>query len=264
MRWNKKGRKENELLSICKLLHLSRTWQNQQNECAPSEDSDEPGYPSSLIRIFAVRMKKPWVLSYPLSAQRRLWSDWGMPRLIWVFAGRTLILLVLTCHGSSIFQGLKANLKRLYNLITEQQFARCHKQDKYKKLMFCLCFFHSVLLERKKFLMLGWNIAYEFNDSDFEVRSLWPVLLERKNDLSTGLVLPTSLMNFIEKILPNDTFSLTFVYLVWWNHFELLDGPLFINRRAKLCSAPSPPPLHTTPQHTSGPSIFILTYFAFC
>ena len=30
-----------------------------------------------LIRVFAVRMKKPWVLSYPLSAQRRLWSDWA-------------------------------------------------------------------------------------------------------------------------------------------------------------------------------------------
>ena len=26
--------------------------------------------------VFAVRMKKTWVLSYPLSAQRRLWSDW--------------------------------------------------------------------------------------------------------------------------------------------------------------------------------------------
>ena len=26
--------------------------------------------------VFAVRMKKAWVLSYPLSAQRRLWSDW--------------------------------------------------------------------------------------------------------------------------------------------------------------------------------------------
>ena len=24
-----------------------------------------------------VRMKKGWVLSYPLSAQRRLWSDWA-------------------------------------------------------------------------------------------------------------------------------------------------------------------------------------------
>ena len=29
------------------------------------------------IRVFAVRMKKAWVLSYPWSAQRRLWSDWA-------------------------------------------------------------------------------------------------------------------------------------------------------------------------------------------
>ena len=40
--------------------------------CAPSEDSDQPGHPPSLIRVFAVRMKKPWVLSYPVSAERRL------------------------------------------------------------------------------------------------------------------------------------------------------------------------------------------------
>lgn len=60
-------------------------------------------------------------------------------------------------------------MKRLYAHITDAQFRGCPKQDKYKKLLFSLCFFHSVLLERKKFLMLGWNIAYEFNDSDFEV-----------------------------------------------------------------------------------------------
>ena len=53
------------------------TWQNQQSDCAPSEDSDQPGHPASLIRLFAVRMKKAWTLSYPLSAQRRLWSDWA-------------------------------------------------------------------------------------------------------------------------------------------------------------------------------------------
>ena len=48
------------------------TWQNQRNDCATSEDSDQPGHPHSLIRVSAVRMKKPWVLSYPMSAQRRL------------------------------------------------------------------------------------------------------------------------------------------------------------------------------------------------
>ena len=53
------------------------SWQNQQCGCAPSQDSDQPGHPPSLIRVFAVRMKKPWVLSYLLSAQRRLWSDWA-------------------------------------------------------------------------------------------------------------------------------------------------------------------------------------------
>ena len=53
------------------------TLQNQQNECAPSEDSDQPGHPPSLIRVIAVPMKKAWVLSYPLSTQQRLWSDWA-------------------------------------------------------------------------------------------------------------------------------------------------------------------------------------------
>ena len=36
--------------------------------------------------VFAVYMKKAWVLSYPLSAQWRLWSDWAD---LTVFAGRT-------------------------------------------------------------------------------------------------------------------------------------------------------------------------------
>ena len=30
------------------------TWQNQQNECAPSEDSDQPGHPPSLISLGCV------------------------------------------------------------------------------------------------------------------------------------------------------------------------------------------------------------------
>ena len=45
--------------------------------CVPSEDSDQPGHPPSLIRVFAVRLKKARILSYPLSAQRTLWSDWA-------------------------------------------------------------------------------------------------------------------------------------------------------------------------------------------
>ena len=76
------------------------TWQNQQNECGPSKDSDQPGHSPSLIRVFTVHMKKPWVLSYPLSAHTDSDQTGRMPRLIWVFAWRPSILLVLTCRGS--------------------------------------------------------------------------------------------------------------------------------------------------------------------
>ena len=48
--------------------------------CAPSKDSDQPGHPPSLIRVFTVRLKIDRILSYSWSArsaQRRLWSDWA-------------------------------------------------------------------------------------------------------------------------------------------------------------------------------------------
>ncbi|XP_060528447.1 dynein axonemal heavy chain 2 isoform X3 [Cylas formicarius] len=66
-------------------------------------------------------------------------------------------------------KGLKANLKRMYQLVTQERFTACRYPEKYKKLLFALCFFHSILLERKKFQQLGWNVVYSFNDSDFEV-----------------------------------------------------------------------------------------------
>ena len=57
--------------------------------CAPSEDSDQPGHLPSMIRVFAVRMKKHWALSYPLSASEDSDQTGWMPKLIWVFTWRT-------------------------------------------------------------------------------------------------------------------------------------------------------------------------------
>ena len=58
--------------------------------CASSDDSDEPGRPTSPIRVFAVHMKKKlgslgtyWAHSKDSNQTERT------PRLIWVFAGRT-------------------------------------------------------------------------------------------------------------------------------------------------------------------------------
>ena len=44
---------------------------------APSEGSDQPGHPHSLIRVFAVRMKTHWVISCQLCVLRMFWSDWA-------------------------------------------------------------------------------------------------------------------------------------------------------------------------------------------
>ena len=53
------------------------TWQNQQYECAQSEDSDQPGHPPSLIRVFAFRSMGSWGSKLSSCVQRRLWSDWA-------------------------------------------------------------------------------------------------------------------------------------------------------------------------------------------
>ncbi|OQR83321.1 dynein heavy chain [Achlya hypogyna] len=66
-------------------------------------------------------------------------------------------------------RGIRANLLRLYNTMTPERFGRCKQAKKYKRLLFCLCWFHALLLERRKFNNLGWNIPYDFNESDFAI-----------------------------------------------------------------------------------------------
>ncbi|KAF5831208.1 dynein-1-beta heavy chain, flagellar inner arm I1 complex [Dunaliella salina] len=66
-------------------------------------------------------------------------------------------------------KGLRANLLRLYNTLTEEGYSQCKAASKYQKLVFALSYFHSVLLERRKFRTLGLNIPYDFNDTDFSV-----------------------------------------------------------------------------------------------
>jgi len=65
-------------------------------------------------------------------------------------------------------KGVKANVKRTYNDLTEEQFEGCSKPAPYKKLLFSLAMFHAIVQERRKFGPLGWNIRYEFNNSDIE------------------------------------------------------------------------------------------------
>ena len=53
------------------------SWQNQQNGMCAQRRLRSAWASAQSDQSFAVRMKKAWVLSYPLSAKRKVLSDWA-------------------------------------------------------------------------------------------------------------------------------------------------------------------------------------------
>jgi len=65
-------------------------------------------------------------------------------------------------------RGLRANMLRSYFNVTDKYLDSSSKTAAFKKLIFGCVYFHAIIQERKKFGPVGWNIKYEFNDSDLE------------------------------------------------------------------------------------------------
>ncbi|KAL7993493.1 putative dynein heavy chain region D6 P-loop domain, dynein heavy chain, domain-2 [Plasmopara halstedii] len=66
-------------------------------------------------------------------------------------------------------KGLRANLKNTYYKLDPSRLEATHKPDVFRKLLFGLCFYHAIVCERKRFGALGWNIPYQFNETDLDI-----------------------------------------------------------------------------------------------
>ena len=82
-------------------------------------------------------------------------------------------------------KGLRNNLIRSFDLLlNDELFESSSKPEAWKKLLFSLTFFHGMVQERRKFGPLGWNIRYEFNDSDLETSiSVLKMFLEEQESI---------------------------------------------------------------------------------
>ena len=61
-------------------------------------------------------------------------------------------------------QGLKANMKRAFTFFSKEEIE--DMESKIKTILFALCYYHSVVIERRKFGPKGWNMSYPFSVGD--------------------------------------------------------------------------------------------------
>lgn len=67
-------------------------------------------------------------------------------------------------------QGLKDNMKRSFSFFKKEEIE--DKDPKIKTIIFGLCYFHSVMCERRKFGTKGWNRMYPFSMGDLRDSSI--------------------------------------------------------------------------------------------
>jgi dynein heavy chain len=65
--------------------------------------------------------------------------------------------------------GMQANIHRALDNFNQSSLERCSKENEFKAILFALCYFHAVVLERRKFGTQGWNRPYPFSTGDLVI-----------------------------------------------------------------------------------------------
>lgn len=69
-------------------------------------------------------------------------------------------------------KGLKMAMMKSYLSFEEEWFESCTKPKEFKYMLFGLCFFHGLILERRGFGPVGWNNSYGFSEPDRDISRL--------------------------------------------------------------------------------------------
>eukprot|EP01065_Artemidia_motanka_P041378 TRINITY_DN5358_c0_g3_i1.p1 TRINITY_DN5358_c0_g3~~TRINITY_DN5358_c0_g3_i1.p1 ORF type:complete len:4876 (+),score=1837.91 TRINITY_DN5358_c0_g3_i1:119-14629(+) len=64
--------------------------------------------------------------------------------------------------------GLQMNMTMTYQKVTDEILDEC-PHNALRPLVFTLAYFHAVVQERRKYGKLGWNVVYDFNETDFTI-----------------------------------------------------------------------------------------------
>ena len=64
---------------------------------------------------------------------------------------------------------LKSNLQRAWACFSQDQLDACHHTTEFRRCLFGLCFFHALILGRRRFGQQGWSRAYGFNTGDLKI-----------------------------------------------------------------------------------------------
>ena len=81
-------------------------------------------------------------------------------------------------------RGLRQSVLRSYGTFDDRFYDSCKLGYTFKRFVYNLCFFHALILERRKYGPLGWNIPYEFSGGDLSIsRSQLFVFLENYDDI---------------------------------------------------------------------------------
>lgn len=124
-------------------------------------------------------------------------------------------------------RGLRANLMKSFQEMDPEQFENSSKAREWQKLCFGLCFFHAIIQERRKFGPLGWNIRYEFNDSDLEtsMTNLAMFLEEQEEIPWDALLYVTGHINYGGRVTDDwDRVCLISILKKYYNQDILEDG----------------------------------------